>query len=260
MRCTKQHPCSPLQLSGRKPWCKAPAYLGCAPLSSAPRGEVITQRFLFGWKSWGGFSGASWNSGTWNFSCYVNITENKAMVNVALKHVRGVWNASATLTDENKKGGLCSSEPAWLNSNGWILMLPQAPQPHLLFIEKPGFYFVFGHLQTTAKIAFILCWTEQDIVYRGYFGKRHCSYKVIEEGYWRVLALTDFFIPVPWGNEIHAMKLSVSVCPSPSPLIPLITLELIDQLQLSLTGEGVSKISNSCIPHESRQPSRGDSL
>lgn len=34
------------------------------------------------------------------------------------------------------------------------------------------------------------------------------------------------------------MKLSVSVCPSPSPLIPLITLELIDQLQLSWTEEG----------------------
>lgn len=76
-------------------------------------------------------------------------------------------------------------------------MLPQAPQPHLLFIEKPGFYFVFGHLHTTAKTAFILCWIDQDIVYRGYFSKRHCSYKVIEEGYWRVLALTDFFIPVP---------------------------------------------------------------
>lgn len=34
------------------------------------------------------------------------------------------------------------------------------------------------------------------------------------------------------------MKLAVSVCPSPAPLIPLITWELRDQLQGSLTEEG----------------------
>lgn len=34
------------------------------------------------------------------------------------------------------------------------------------------------------------------------------------------------------------MKLPVSVCPSPSPLVPLITLELIEQLQVNRTEEG----------------------
>lgn len=70
------------------------------------------------------------------------------------------------------------------------------------------------HLQTTAKRGFTQCCIDPDILYNGYFSKRHCPHRVIEEGNWRVLTLIDFFL-FWFPKEMRFMQWNCLCLPAP---------------------------------------------
>ena len=196
MRRTNRHPCSPSQLGGCKPWCKVPAHSRCAPLSSALRDEASTQWFLSGWKVMRRLSRCTLKQQRLKFQLLLNVTQNKGMANVALKHTRGAWNAGVTLTDGNKKGGLCPFEPTRSNCN------PQRVNPDTAkgsttsatVYRKARFLSCIWTLANNCQKRFhpMLDWSRYCVSWI-----LQCKALFLQSKYWRVLTLIDFFIPVP---------------------------------------------------------------
>lgn len=175
----------------------------------------------------------------WNFGCCSNVTHpEQSSGEWRPRALGGCWKPRAVLACWNKKGRWWHLRPvpskcSLQHVNPW---LHQRLRISSSCLQKSQISVPY-HLRTTAKRGFTQCCIDPDILYNGYFSKRHCPHKVNEEGNWRVLTLIDFFYSGflrKWDscNEIAC------VCLPLSPLIPLITLGLVGQLQPSWMEEG----------------------